>query len=157
MRSEIIFSYNAEWYGRWGNAEGKEIVIASSFDNPVKWPFTLKRTERHDDDDFNEIIDSEETVNLPKALFDRIKRIIAEHGELVFCESDIENAVMDGTSEAYSFLCDDFSFKCYGSSIMSVGSYEANRTPDKRTDNYTVYTAVKAIEEALASADISLW
>lgn len=159
MKSEIIFKNYSTWRGRWGDEEGREIVIASSFENPANWPFTLKRYDiEFDEDTYEEIKTESASIKLSKELFQRIKRTIENNRALATCEEHIENSVRDGSCDEYTFSCDSFTRQIGGLSIYSCGYYEADEVPaSKRTDNYTVYKAIKDIEDVLAQEGISLY
>ncbi len=159
MKSEIIFRNYSTWRGRWGDEEGREIIISSSFDNPASWPFTLKKYDiREDEDNYNEIKTESEVIKLSKDLFNRIKQVIESNTGLKKCDEHIENQVRDGSCDEYYFSCDSFSKEVGGLSIYSCGYYEEDELPEnKRTDNYTVYKAIKDIENVLKQEGIDLY
>ena len=158
MKNEIIFSNNSTWRGRWGDEQGREIIISASFDNPANWPFTLKRYDIEYDDDFKETKNLSANIKLSKDLYQKIKQAIASNRALASCEEHIENHVMDGSCEEYYFSCDSFSKQVGGLSIYSCGYYEADELPEnKRTSNYVVYKTIKDIEAVLAQDGISLY
>ena len=154
MKIEIIFKNSSNWFNRYAEVEGSEIIISACFDDPLSWPYTLKR---YSVEDYSERTE-EANIKLPKELYLKIKAIIASHTELVSCKEHVENAVSDGQDDAYYFACDSFSKEIFGASIYSVGSFEEEDYPKiPRTTNYHVYRTVKDIEEALSSAGVSMW
>ncbi len=158
MKNEIIFSNYSTWRTRWGDEEGREIVISASFDNPASWPFTLKRYDIEYDDSYNEIKTESALIKLSKDLYQRIKQAIASNRALANCEEHIENSVRDGSCDEYYFSCDSFSKQVGGLSIYSCGYYEADELPEsKRTSNYIVYKTINDIEAVLAKDGISLY
>ena len=60
---------------------------------------------------------------------------------------DIDNDVMDGSSESYYFSCDSFSKSIGGMSIYSIGYYEQKKPNNQKTDNYKVFVLVNKIKE----------
>lgn len=152
MKSEIIYKKDSSWFGRWGEDEGNEITIAADFSNPGAWPYTVKRREYKDDED---------TVNksfrISKELFEKVKAVIASQRELATCEEHVHNGGRDLSDDSYYFGCDAFTKTVYGASIYSVGSYEAEGSPSRRTANYYVYKAVRAIEDTLKAGGVDIW
>ncbi|MBQ8907355.1 MAG: hypothetical protein IJY71_02070 [Clostridia bacterium] len=153
MKSEIIYSNDSTWFSRYGEYEGSSIVISANFDNPAAWPYTYKRYETLDDEK-TEV----ESKNLPRDLYQKIKDIIASHRELTTCKEHTQNAVSDGSDDAYYFACDAFSRHIYGASVHSCGRYEAEELPaHRRTENYIVYTIVTEITNALQAAGFDVY
>ena len=153
MKSEVIYKYDSSWFGRWGEDEGQEITVAADFSNPAEWPWTVKRREYKDD---------EETVNktfkLSRDLFERVKATIAAQRELATCDDHVYNGGSDLSSDSFYFGCDSFTKTVSGASVYSVGSYEADELPaSKRTANYYVYKAVRAIEDTLKAGGVDIW
>lgn len=157
MKSQVIYSYNSTWFGRWGNTEGEEIIISADFSDPKIWPFTIKRYELSEDDDtFEEIKTEVFTKKLPKDVFMRVKKVIEDSAEdLKECPSEIENSVRDGSDDMFVFATDSFSKTICGASILSEGAYEDEN--GDWGDNYDVYKAVKEIEKVLSASGINMY
>ena len=159
MKSEIIFRNYSTWRGRWGDEQGREIIISSSFENPASWPFTLKKYDiAEDEDTYKEVKTESAVIKLSKDLFNKIKQTIESNTALRNCDEHIENNVRDGSCDEYYFSCDSFSKEVGGLSIYSCGYYEADELPaSKRTDNYVVFKTIKDIENVLKQEGIDLY
>ena len=157
MKSEILYEYSSYWRGHWGDEHGTKIVIASCFDNPAVWPFTIKRYDIDiDDDTYEEHCKESLCVRLPIDVFEKIKNYIEENSALRACENHIRNAVMDGSDDSFYFGCDSYTKRTGGSSVLLCGSFEAEGPERERTGNYVIKVAVDAIEKILNEAGIEL-
>ena len=156
MKSEIIFRKETGSRGRYGNVSGSYTTIGAFFDNPGEWPYQVKLEFTKRDDDYRMVVTDTELYKLSKNDYLTIKKAIENSKrELSSCQEHIRNETMDGSSELFKFCADGFSKTIYGSSILSIGYYEADtRKPSDRTDNYTVYSIVSEIKKLLEAANI---
>ena len=152
MKSEVIYRKSSSWFGRWGEDEGNEIVIAADFSNPAQWPYTATRREFEDEEDTEKKV-----YKLSKATFENVKAAIAKNRELASCPGEVHNDGCDLSDDSYFFACDSFSKQIYGASVYSVGSYEAEGPSSKYTTNYYVYKTVNDIEAALKAGGVDIW
>ena len=158
MKNETIFNFRSTWFGRYGDEEGFEVTVSAEFTNPSVWPFTVKKHDLSYDDDYNEIKTETLSSRISKGTFDRIKSVIASSTSLRYDSDEIDEDVMDGSSDEFFFACDEYSRTVGGSSLLSIGSYEAdNSSPDERTIAYTLYKVCEEIESILKEEGIDLW
>ena len=152
MKSEIIYKRSSSWFGRWGEDEGSEIIIAADFINPAQWPYTAKRREYADD-----VEKVNKTFKLSKDLFYKVKDVIASQRNLATCSTEVHNGGRDLSDDSYFFSCDSFTKEIYGASIYSVGYHEAEGPSRDWTANYYVYKAVNDIEKTLKDGGVDIW
>ena len=158
MKSETIFNFHSTWMGRYGDEEGYEITVSSDFSNPASWPFTVKRYDISYDDDFHENKEEALSRRISKGAYDRIKSVIASSSSLRYDSDEIDAQVMDGSCDEFFFACDEYQRTLGGSSVLSIGSFEADECdPAARTIAYTIHTVFKEIENILKSEGIDLW
>ena len=154
MKSEIIYRESTSSRGRYGNKTISTIMVSSNFDNPVNWPFTVTIEIISEHMFSNESDVDTENYRISKDAFFKIKQIIAENIEIASCSENINNSVMDGSSESYYFSCDSFSKSIGGMSIYSIGYYEQQKPNNQKTDNYKVFVLVNKIKEILRNEGI---
>ena len=158
MKNETIFNFRSTWFGRYGDEEGYEITVSAEFTNPAVWPFTVKKFDITYDDDFNEKKEETVSARISKGAFDKIKSVIAGNTSLRYDSDEIDAEVMDGSSDEFFFACDEYPRTLGGSSVLSIGSYEADECPpEKRTIAYTIHTVFNEIESILKSEGVDLW
>lgn len=158
MKNETIFNFRSTWFGRYGDEEGYEITVSCDVTAPGSWPFTVKKYDITYDDDFNESREETVCARISKGAFDRIKSVIAGNSSLRYDSSEIDGDVMDGSSDEFFFACDEYQRTLGGSSVLSIGSYEADEcAPEKRSIAYTIYKVFREIEDILKSEGVDLW
>lgn len=154
MKSEIVFQYNAESRGRYGEQHEYDVKVLSDFDDPTVWPYqvTVERVTESafaDSDDEPDV--DRESYRISKSCFEQIKAVIAGSTKLQECKDNIENEVYDGSAELFYFACDSLKKQITGLSIIGSAWGEEELPEHKRSDNYTVkkvYDAIKAILDA---------
>jgi hypothetical protein len=158
MRSEIIFRYSSSWWGRYGGLSGVTVTVAADFSDPAKWPYTVERKDWSEGDAWEDEGRTEEveSFRISKAVFDEVKRTVAANSALATCREEIENAVMDGSSESFYFQCDTFTRNISGQSVLGCAFADYERPPHQRSDNYKVRVAYEAIETVLKKAGIDV-
>ena len=158
MKNETIFNFRSTWFGRYGDEEGYEITVCAEFNSPGAWPFTVKKYDITYDDDFNESREETVSARISKGAFDKIKSVIAGSTSLRYDSDEIDGDVMDGSSDEFFFACDEYQRTLGGSSVLSIGAYEADECPpSKRSIAYTVRKVFDEIEGILKSEGIDLW
>ena len=155
MKSETIFSYTSVSRNRYGGKSQNKVVIFSDASDITKWPYVIKRFSANIQR-FSNMIDEEEvdSINISKEIFDKIKWLISQNTRLISCKENIDNLVMDATSESFYFGCDTFSKSIGGLSILGSAYSDLDKSEESRSDNYYVLKTYTDIKELLEKQGI---
>lgn len=159
MKSEIIFQYNAESRGRYGEQHEYDVKVLSDFADPTVWPYRVvveKVTEAAFAAADDEPDVDKETYRISKACFEQIKSVIERSKNLLECKDEIDNEVYDGSADLFYFACDSFKKQITGLSIIGSAWGEDDLPEHKRSDNYRVKQAYDAIKDILVSQNIDV-
>ena len=155
MKSEIIFSHTTLSRNRYRKKTQNRVVIFSDTSDMNKWPYVIKKYTANIEFFSDRIEEHEiESINITPQLFNEIKQLISKNTRLRDCSANIQNEVMDSTTENFHFECDEFCVDISGLSILGCGYIDKDKPEHLRSDNYYVLKAYEQIADLLEKNDI---